>query len=613
MANGMTGLYIGVSGLHSAQTALNATAHNLSNINVKGYTRQQVSLSSSDYFKIGESATQEKAYGIGVDTLAIRRVRDDLIDKAYRQESGRLGYYSSQYDSLVEVENLFGEMQGVTFQEQMENLKDAISQLTTEPESTVKRSALIQMATTFIDRASSIYKSLQDYQTTLNTKVSNTVDKINKLGQTIYDLNKEIRKIEVTGERANDLRDQRDNALDELSSYVKINYTEKSTGEVYVQVEGIAFVTDMMPTQMGKEVIDGTNLYRPVWPDLDNRPVYNDYEQVNAIENNDIGELKGLLLARGNTSVNYKDVPVMPETKDYALGAADPQYLADMQQYQKNCDYYNKFIDTSVILRTMGGLDKLVNGMVTGLNSVLCPETTYDSTTKLTYTDSNGNTVDVPGFEQVTMPGGSTIYRYKVLDLEKTGVGMDENETVGTELFARNNTERYIKVDLPDPANPGQTKTQYIFNTLDALGNESDYTLGNIEVNEVAVQHKELIPLSIRNEGGEDFDRAMKLLEAWNVKFAALNPSKFAKEDFGSFYNSMVDQFATTGQVLKDMVDTQTTMSESYDSQRLRTEGVSSDEELQNMIKYQQAYNAASRYVNVVDDMLENIIERLGS
>jgi flagellar hook-associated protein 1 FlgK len=61
------------------------------------------------------------------------------------------------------------------------------------------------------------------------------------------------------------------------------------------------------------------------------------------------------------------------------------------------------------------------------------------------------------------------------------------------------------------------------------------------------------------------------------------------------------------------MVDTQTTMSDSYDAQRLETEGVSSDEELQNMIKYQQAYNAASRYVNVVSEMLETIIERLGS
>ena len=61
------------------------------------------------------------------------------------------------------------------------------------------------------------------------------------------------------------------------------------------------------------------------------------------------------------------------------------------------------------------------------------------------------------------------------------------------------------------------------------------------------------------------------------------------------------------------MVNTQSSMADGYDSQRMMTESVSSEEELQNMIKYQQAYNAASRYVNVVDQMLEHIVTRLGS
>ena len=80
-----------------------------------------------------------------------------------------------------------------------------------------------------------------------------------------------------------------------------------------------------------------------------------------------------------------------------------------------------------------------------------------------------------------------------------------------------------------------------------------------------------------------------------------------------SFYDSVVANVATTGEVLKGMVNTQSSMADGYDSQRMMTESVSSEEELQNMIKYQQAYNAASRYVNVVDQMLEHIVTRLGS
>lgn len=604
MANGMTGLYIGASGIHSAQTALNTIAHNLSNINVKGYTRQQVSLSTAQYFQIRKtSGPQEQAYGIGVDTLAIRRVRDDLIDKAYRQESGRLGYYSSQYDAIVEVENLFGEMQGVTFEDALEGFKLSVSELSTEPESTIKRGSLIQMATTFINRASSIYKSLRDYQTTLNTKVANMVNRINELGNSIYELNKEITKVELTGERANDLRDQRDVALDELGGYIKIQYQEKLDGTVLVTAEGVSLVTEIGVNQMATEFIDGTGLYRPIWPALKDRSVFNDYEDITAINNNDIGELKGLLYARGNAAVNYKDVPVRPEAKDYPGGTADPQYQADYAQYEAKTEYYNKYIGPSVIVSTMASLDKLVNGIVTAMNDILCPNTTFDSATKLTYTDKNGNTVEIPGYEEIT-ENGTTTYRYTVLDKEAASVGMDEDETMGTELFSRNNTDRYIEITV-------NGEKMYVFNTKNEFGNDSDYTLGNLGINPVAAQHKDRIPLSLKNDAGEDFEKAKELVAAWDVKFAAINPSKYAKEDFNAFYNSLVSVFATTGEMLKDMVDTQTTMSNGYNEQRLRTEGVSSEEELQNMIKYQSAYNAASRYINVVDQMLEHLVTRL--
>ena len=219
---------------------------------------------------------------------------------------------------------------------------------------------------------------------------------------------------------------------------------------------------------------------------------------------------------------------------------------------------------------------------------------------------NNGNTKEIPGCEEITNADGSKTYRYKVLDKEKSSVGMDDNETMGTELFSRKNTERYIKINV-------NGEDMYVFNTQNQFGSDSDYTLGNIEVNPTAAQHKELIPLSKKNDGGEDMDKAMELLEAWNVKFAAISPSKYAKEDFMSFYDSVVANVATTGEVLNGMVNTQSSMADGYDSQRMMTESVSSEEELQNMIKYQQAYNAASRYVNVVDQMLEHIVTRLGS
>ena len=170
MANGMGSLYIGVSGLQSAQTALNTTAHNLSNINSTGYTRQQTSFATSTYLPLG-SGLSTKQYGLGVKIEDIRRVRNEFVDDAYRSSNGRLGYYKSQYEAVEEVEELFGELQGVTYQESLNNLKEAINELSKNPTSTTARTSVIQQATAFMTRSDTIYQQLNDYQTTLNAQV----------------------------------------------------------------------------------------------------------------------------------------------------------------------------------------------------------------------------------------------------------------------------------------------------------------------------------------------------------------------------------------------------------------------------------------------------------
>lgn len=70
---------------------------------------------------------------------------------------------------------------------------------------------------------------------------------------------------------------------------------------------------------------------------------------------------------------------------------------------------------------------------------------------------------------------------------------------------------------------------------------------------------------------------------------------------------------ATTGKIYKSMADNESKLASQLDDKRQEVMGVSSDEELGSMIKYQQAYNAASRYVNVVSDMIETLINRTGA
>ena len=568
MANGMASLMVGASGLKTSQTALNTTAHNLSNVNTTGYTRQQITFADSTYVNVFGTGNSTGKCGLGVDVDAISRIRNDFIDKSYRTENARLGYYESQYKAVEEVEDLFGEMQGVTYQTQITNLYNAINELTKNPTSTIARSSLIQNATAFIDRSEAIYAGLKDYQVTLNTDINNMVNKINNLGQKIYDLNKEIAKVESgSGERANDLRDTRDNALDELSGYIDFDYYENEHGEVIVTAENVPFVTSAQVTEMGTRQVDNSALLIPIWPGYD-RDVFN-LSNINNMKDTDKGELKGLLVARGSIEVNYTDVPVMPEKEDYDLTTADglQAYNDAMDAYNEKQEYYNKYIEPSAILSAIAGFDKLVNGIVTSLNDILCPEKTIETTKELT--DNDGNVLqadeyiynasvnatlyDRYGKEVKGVANGDGTYsyssgeklyvdqagttaetidnmKYSVLDTDKAGFGMDKDMTMGVELFKREGTERYIQITAADG-----TKT-YVRNNLNTADYETDYTLGKLLVNPEASQHVDRIPLSTI-QGKEDFSKANELIDAFSKKFASLNPDSYAKADFNSFYN----------------------------------------------------------------------------
>ena len=645
MANGMAGLFIGTTGLKTAQTALNTTAHNLSNINTSGYTRQQVTFSDTQYVRVNTSdKVSSPDYGLGVAVSEVRRIRDQFIDQAYRNENSRLGFYESQYKAIEEIEDQFGEMQGVTYESYLINLYNSVNELAKNPTSTVARSSLIQNATAFIEKSENVYKGLKDYQTTLNTQVKNMVDSINKLGDKIYTLNKKISKIESTGiEDANDLRDERDAAIDELSKYIDITYYENDSKEVVISAEGIPFITMGELAKMDTRVVEGTNLVIPTWPGYE-RDVYDLSTEASNVDDTDKGELKGLLIARGNMVVDYTVVPEAPSSSDYDMSTADGRaaYQEAYNKYYKAQEYYNTYIEPSAILSAMAGFDKLVNGIVEKINNILCPEKsevrnnpymapdgteiqtdiyTYNSVSQqvlfdrygreVTGTDNGDGTYSFSSGEKLYMSfGGAEVpvdsYTYSMLDMDKTGYGMDDDKTVGTELFSRKGTDRYIKTT------DDSGKTIYIRNNLNETDYESLYKLGNLQINPEAAQNVGKIPLSTV-QGKEDFDRAKELVDAWDEKFASLNPDTYAKSDFMTFYNNFIGEYATLGKALGNYVSNQTTMVDGYDNQRLQSEGVSSDEELEKMIKYQQAYNAASRYVNVVNQMLEHLVTSLGN
>lgn len=564
-------LYIGVSGLQTSQNALNTTAHNLANVNTSGYTRQQVLQADRNYYKWGVTATSTLQTGRGVDVETVRQVRDYFKDLSYRQEVGRKGYYEAQSDAVDEVEGLFGELEGVTFQDTISDLWSTIEELTKTPDADEVRASVVEKSQSFLERAQSIYDQLQQYQENLNTEIQDQVDRVNEIADQIYELNTKICTYESNGvENANDLRDERNALLDELSAIISITYKEDSNGVVTVSAEGMPLVSEDRTYKMGTaKVSDSSNLLKPVWTSLGGMDVY-DLSKIPATENNtDIGYLKGLLISRGSDTANYTDIPV----KDNYATEAD--YNAAMKEY-------NTYVNTSSIMTIQAQLDNLVHGIVTAINDALCPNTT------------------------MTLYDGSVI---TVLD--EANAPMDVNSTSGTELFSRKATDRYTTQSVEVSA--GVFVTVQVYNEEDPSDVTSLYTLDQLIINPTVSSDYTTIPLnSSAGTGDVDQKTAEKLSAIWDEDFTTTAPDSLTGCTFMEYYTSFTGELATRGNELASQIANQTTLVSNIDSERQAAMGVSSDEELTNLIKFQHAYNASSRYINAINEMMETIISRLG-
>ena len=571
---GFGSLYVGTSGLQMSQNALNATAHNLANTDTKGYTRQQIVMSDWIYNSSKPSWLSQSQIGLGTNIAAVRQVRDFFRDAEYRISVGRQGFYEESYNTAYEIQNYFGELESIKFQKSLDDLWYAVSEVAKQPDDSVKLAALKEMAFTFVSRADAVYKGLADYQTKMNLEISDSVDAINELTRTIFDLNIQIRDVELgSTEHANDLRDTRNSALDELSSYLNISYYEDSEGIVHVQTEGVQLINGMTYHKMDTKVDNVYGFLTPYWPHLGtgkSGEVFDFSTPISTELNTDIGSLKALVLARGDHKATYVDMPVRD---NYATQA----------EYDAAVKTYNTYTSASTIMNVQAELDRLFNGIVTAMNDIFCPNTT------------------------VTAADGKT---YTVLDTEKASYGKEGQQ--GIELFTRRNTPRYTEQTLTVN---GETKTYLVYNEPD-LSNPLDkstwYTIGQVEVNEEVIKDPTCLG-TIRANGEADFALGDALKDAWANPFAPLNPNVLDSSNFKDYYAALISDLANVGLVYGGSAQAMAQASRYLDNKRSEVTGVSSDEELTNMIKFQSAFNAASRYLTTVSEMLEHIIVTLGT
>ena len=568
MGNGFGSLYIGASGLQNAQYALNTTANNLANVNTTGYVRQQVRFADKNYNKLKDpnKNVNRQQYGLGVSIGDVVHARDIFLDKYYRQENGRKGFYTSFYEITDYVQDLFQELNGEQFKQSVSDLHQAFQELEPNMDNSTRQNLVLEKADLLLSRTKSLYDDMKSYQSNINEQIKDDVDRVNKIGNRIYELNLQIQKVEAGGqETAMTLRDERDNLLDELGGYGSVSIKEDATGFTYVDFESTPFIDDNKCYNIGLQEDKETGFYTPYWTqlsDVDKQQyvrVFKKNEVISTDLNTDVGSIKAKLLARGDGYGTYQD-------------------LESEEAYDR--------ISGCTMMETEAQVSALLHNIVTKINDAYCPNKTVD--TDVTYIDADGNQVSLKG--------------KKVLDAANCAVGED-GQLPPRELFTRVGMDRYTKVTGDDG------NTYYVYNEEDENDPTTLYSLNNISINKELRKQITLMPH--KNQNGTDYPLGEKLMSLWNDKEMTLNPYDKKPCTFEGYYNKLIGQIGNDGSTFQSASETLTGALSSIDNQRQQTMGVSSDEELTHMIKFQSAYNASSRFMTVISQMTELIVTGL--
>ena len=549
----MANLYVGQSGLQTSQNALNTTAHNMANIDTDGYVRQQVSQGTRAYQTLEKNyeAVAWKQIGTGVNYNHCKQVRSEFLDISYRKESGRSAFYDVAKKSLEEIEDQLQEMNGAEFADSLNNLWVSIQELAKDPCSAVNQSALVTRANEFLTRAKSVYDGLVDYQKNLDSTIEDMVKDINAIGDEIRQLNEDIVDIESgRQEHANDLRDRRNLLLDRLGEYGRIDFDEDIFGNVTVLFEGSSFITADHVNHLGVD--------RKLMSSVGYATPY--WELAAKTHINEFGEtivdsISGGLLYDFSQPISSAINTDIGKLKSVLLARGD--HNANYHDIVEDEQYYNNNIAQSVIMNVEAEFDQMIHEVMVAINKVM-------------------------------------------EEAESNPAALDDTLGLPSEyaLFTVSNTTDKINYDYNKDKPAGTVET--------------GFTIMNSQVNAKLLMDPTLFTFRTI-DGEEDYATTTALKEAFTTEKYVLNPNVAARNSFVTYYNSLVSQVANSGDVYKSICQAQEETVSSIESSREQIIGVSSDEELEFMIMFQNAYNASSRYINVVSEMLEHLVTTLGS
>ncbi|WP_394218433.1 flagellar hook-associated protein FlgK [Halobacillus trueperi] len=231
MGSTFHGLEVAKRGLFTQQSALYTTGHNIANANTEGYTRQRVNFEQTGPYPPASRNRPEipGQVGSGVEAGSIERVRVGFLDQQYRGESSKSGYYDTRSNALGRLENVMNEPSEDGLAKTMDRFWQSLQDLSVNPEDSGARSVVRQRGQAVAETFNYLSNTIQSMQKDVKTEVGVTEKEINLLANQINNINQQIAEVEPHGMVPNDLYDERDRLVDQLSQHVNIEVKYENT------------------------------------------------------------------------------------------------------------------------------------------------------------------------------------------------------------------------------------------------------------------------------------------------------------------------------------------------------------------------------------------------
>ncbi len=605
MANTFFGLTIGSTGLFASKTGLNTTAHNVANIETKGYTKQTVSQVADNALR---TRNKYGMLGTGVLVTDITQTRSQYYDEKYRSNNAESGKFSQRHYFMKEVEGYLNEIQLQGFTVSFDNMYNSLQELAKDPASLTVRTQVVNYAESMCEYFNSLFTNLQKIQDECNYEVKNQVQRINSLSDQIATLTKQINTVEVGGENANDLRDQRNLLIDELSEIVNVDVTEKHIGDAglttyVVRIDGNTIVDtyevnklNVKPREYKENQCDMDGLYDIYWTNG---------EMFKPTSASMSGNLKALFEVRdGNNKENLRGVSsvVLPEgTTQVVLKNTNINDVADLniptegQIRIGNGDYeYSSF----KVTEDANGNFEYVFDLTSEARR------TYPVGTKIVL----GSDIDYKGIPyymaQINQFIRTFAQRFNEVHREGQNLyGNDENQffTASNLVTGKDyNVSTFANTDTPDLteliSDSTLTDVPYYFMTAQ-----------NFKVSTALMDDPSLIATTYnltQGVGGNKLIESLIALKKDTAMFKQGNPAQFLQ--------TLVAEIGIDTKSAKDFAESQQNIVASVSNQRLSVSGVDRDEEAMSLVRYQEAYNLSSKVISVMQQIYDKLINETG-